>query len=68
MASDIEAYKLAKIIIQKCADEAGPKEYAVSQMIKFYDSGNTQEATMWARIAKAIDNLLETSPDEKEDC
>ena len=63
MPSEIDIYRSANLIIKKCGSRNSPKEYAHSEMSRLYEKGDTEDATVWARIANAIDELTKDQPE-----
>jgi hypothetical protein len=57
MVSEIDIYRSANAVIRKCGRRHNPKYYAQSKMSQLYDKGDTEGATIWARITNAIDEL-----------
>jgi hypothetical protein len=56
--SRADIYREAISLIQECGAECDPKAFAFCQSTLFFEHGNFEEATRWAKIADAIDDVL----------
>lgn len=61
MVSDIDIYRSAQAVIQKCGTSFDAKEYAVFRSEKLLEKGESIGARVWLRIAEAIDELQNMS-------
>ncbi len=57
--SRADIYREAMSLIQQCGEERDAKAYAFSQSSLCYEQGDVADATRWAEIANAIDQVLE---------
>lgn len=62
MVSQKDIYISANEVIKKCGKRYSPMEYAYAKMTKLYDKGDTEGATVWAKIAVAVEELLDITP------
>ena len=52
----------AQRVIRQCGNRRDPRQYAQHRMTSCYARGDVDEAASWARIAHAIEAILDLSP------
>ena len=62
MVTQLDICRSANRVIRKCGSRRDPREYAFHRMTVCHAKGDMDEATAWARIAHAIEDILDLSP------
>ena len=63
MVTEKNIYQSANLVIRKCGKRYNPMDYAYSQMERLYNKGDFEGATVWARIANAVADLMSDTAD-----
>jgi hypothetical protein len=63
MSGNVEIWRAAIRVIRECGQESDPKALAFARSSELHARGELQEAFWWAKVAHAIEAILENVPD-----